>query len=223
MGEYKITHQEKGIVRTNLTGDLFEFQEFIDLLPEIVYELDAQGKITMVNKAGLDILGYTKEEFEKGIHVIDIISPDERDYFSKNIMKVLGPGNKFKFEYHAVKKNGSIIPVLVNGSPLIKNNKIVGSRGIILDLSERKQFERKLKESRDFLNATINAMQEPFFVKDENHKWVILNDAIIKMWGYNRDELIGKSDYEIFPEEQANEFCEKDDLVFKNGSNTNIE
>ncbi|MCX6165466.1 MAG: PAS domain-containing sensor histidine kinase [Ignavibacteriae bacterium] len=195
----------------------------MDLLPEIIYELDIRGKLTLVNKAGLDILGYTREEFEKGLFVHDIIVPEEKDYLKSNVKKIIDTGKSFKFEYHARKKNGTAFPVLVNSSPIFKKNIFAGTRGIVLDLTERKLIERKFKDSHDFLNTTINAMQEPFFVKDENHKWVILNDASIKMWGYSREALIGKSDYDIFPKEQADVFWEKDDFVFKNGSNTNIE
>jgi PAS domain S-box-containing protein len=223
MEERKNTHQEKDSVDTNLTDNLSEFQEFIDLIPEIVYELDLNGKLVLVNKAGLDILGFTRKEFEKGIYIKDIIIPEELDYMKSNIKKIIDSKKSFKFEYHARKKDGTTFPVLVNSSPFFKNNKITGTRGIVFDLTERKLAERKLKDANDFLNTTINAMQEPFFVKDENHKWVILNDASIKMWGHNREDLIGKSDYDIFPKEQADVFWEKDDFVFKNGSNTNIE
>jgi len=223
MEELNSTCRGNNSVDSNLKQNPSEFQEFIDLIPEIVYELDINGKIILINQAGLDILGYSKEEYEKGIFVYDIISPEDKEYFLRNFKKVLGTGNKFKFEYKIIRKDGSVIPVLANGSPIIKDNKLIGSRGIILNLSERKLAERKLKDAHDFLNTTINTMQEPFFVKDENHKWVILNDASIKMWGHGRQELIGKTDYDIFPKKQADVFWEKDDFVFKNGSNINIE
>jgi PAS domain S-box-containing protein len=223
MEELKSAYKEKSYFKSDFQQFFSEFQEFIDYIPEIVYELDINGKITFINQAGLDILGYSKEEFEKGIFVYDIIAPEDKDYFQRNFGKVIGANNRYKFEYRLVRKDGSVIPVLANGSPIIRDNKFVGSRGIILNLSDRKLAERKLKDAHDFLNTAINSMQEPFFVKDENHKWIILNDASIKMWGYSREELIGKSDYDIFPEKQAAVFWETDEFVLKNGSNTNIE
>lgn len=223
MEEFKNTHQEKDKNKIISSGNFSDFQDFIDLLPEIVYELDIKGKLTFVNKAGLDILGYSRKEFELGIYVQDIIVPEERDVLINNIKRIVDLKNPIKFEYHARKKDGTEFPVSVHSSPVFENNIFKGTRGIVLDLTERKLIERQLKDAHDFLNTTINAMQEPFFVKDENHKWVILNDASIKMWGYSREELIGKSDYDIFPKEQADIFWEKDDFVFKNGSNTNIE
>ncbi len=224
MGDLNSAHQKKVKVPKNLTENHSNFQEFIDLLPEIVYELDISGKISLVNEAGLRAFGYSREEFEsKGFNVFDIIIPEEKDYLSDNIRKITTHKNSLKYEYHAKRKDGTVFPILVHSTPVYKNNECTGTRGIVLDLTERKNIENSLKDSNEFLNTTINAMQEPFFVKDENHRWVILNDASIKMWGHSREELIGKSDYDIFPKDQADVFWEKDDYVFKNGPNTNIE
>jgi PAS domain S-box-containing protein len=68
-----------------------------------------------------------------------------------------------------------------------------------------------------FFENFINAFEEPFFIKDERHRWVFLNDAACKAFGKPRSELIGKSDYDIFPKELADVFWERDDLVFSRG------
>ncbi|UCB45861.1 MAG: PAS domain S-box protein [Spirochaetota bacterium] len=65
-----------------------------------------------------------------------------------------------------------------------------------------------------FLNV-INSLDDPVFVKDTEHRWVFLNDAACKFWGYNKEYLIGKSDYDIFPKEQADIYWEKDEQVLK--------
>lgn len=77
--------------------------------------------------------------------------------------------------------------------------------------------EVRLEDSREFLINVINGLDDPLFVKDENHRWVILNDAMCSLIGRPREELIGKSDYEIFPKEQADVFWSYDSLVLKTG------
>ena len=75
-----------------------------------------------------------------------------------------------------------------------------------------------------FLAGIINAVSDPIFVKDESHKWVLLNDAACKLFGKKRDELVGKSDFDIFPKEEAEVFWKKDNLVFStNEENVNQE
>jgi len=75
----------------------------------------------------------------------------------------------------------------------------------------------ELEDSREFLNRIINNIASPIFVKDEAHRWILLNDAYCHFMGYKREELIGKSDVDFFPKEEAEVFWQKDELVFDTG------
>jgi PAS domain S-box-containing protein len=85
------------------------------------------------------------------------------------------------------------------------------------DITHRKEMEEKLRDSRSFLEDIINASADPIFVKDRTHRWVLLNDAFCAFMGYDRETLLGKSDFDFFPESQAKVFWEKDELVFQTG------
>ena len=102
-------------------------------------------------------------------------------------------------------------------TPLKNPDGSISKLEIFRDITERKKMEEQLEQSREFLANTINALDDSFFVKDEEHKWTIFNDAACKAIGRPREELIGKSDYDIFPKEQADVFWEKDNLVFETG------
>jgi len=95
--------------------------------------------------------------------------------------------------------------------------------GYVHDVSQQKKAENDYHERADFLNLVINALKNPFFVKDEEHRWVMLNDAAVMMMGQPREALIGKSDYDLFPKEQADVFWKYDELVLKSGSISNEE
>lgn len=90
---------------------------------------------------------------------------------------------------------------------------------------------QKLQEAKDetervidFLNTVINFLPNPVFVKDSQHRFVILNDACCYLIGQSRESLLGKSDYDFFPKEEADIFWKKDDLVLNsNGINENEE
>lgn len=71
--------------------------------------------------------------------------------------------------------------------------------------------------SREFLLQMLNGISDPIFVKNRQHRWVVLNDALCNFIGYSREELIGKSDYDFFPKAEADVFWEKDELVFTTG------
>jgi len=92
---------------------------------------------------------------------------------------------------------------------------------IATKITEQKNAQDELKKSKEFLDNIINSLDDSFFVKDQNHCWLMLNDAACELMGRPREELIGKSDYELFPKEQANVFWEKDNVVFETGR-TNV-
>ena len=83
---------------------------------------------------------------------------------------------------------------------------------------ERQQAEDELKRSKVFLNQLLNAIADPIFVKDEEHRWVVLNEAACEAVGHSREDLIGKSDYDLYPKEQADIFWERDDCVLRTGA-----
>lgn len=63
-------------------------------------------------------------------------------------------------------------------------------------------------------DSMLNDLPNPIFVKDEQHRWVALNDSYCRFMGYRREELLGKSDRDFFPREEADVFWAQDDLVF---------
>ncbi|BDG05482.1 hybrid sensor histidine kinase/response regulator [Anaeromyxobacter oryzae] len=65
--------------------------------------------------------------------------------------------------------------------------------------------------------SVLETLPNPVFVKDEAHRWVLLNDAYCRFMGLPRERLLGKSDHDFFPESEARVFWSKDDAVFRTG------
>lgn len=85
------------------------------------------------------------------------------------------------------------------------------------DISRAKQAELALARAGSHLENVLNTVGSPVFVKDRGHRWVTLNDAYCRFMGYPRSRLLGKSDHDFFPKEQAEVFWEKDEKVFSTG------
>ncbi len=89
--------------------------------------------------------------------------------------------------------------------------------GIMLDITERKSMENALRDSRDFLYSIIDNISDPIFVKDRRHRWIHMNQANCRLIGRTREELIGKSDFDFFPAQEAQVFWDGDEAVFESG------
>ncbi len=85
------------------------------------------------------------------------------------------------------------------------------------EIEERKNAVQSLHENQEYLLELLNSVADPIFIKDREHKWIMLNDAMIRMIGISREQLLGKSDYDVFPEEEARVFWDKDNEVFVSG------
>src|SRR5690606_34263396 len=73
----------------------------------------------------------------------------------------------------------------------------------------------------DMVVQILNAVADPLFVKDDQHRWLAVNDAFAALMGRDRAELLGKSDFDFFPKEEAQVFWAKDEEVFRSGA-TNL-
>jgi PAS domain S-box-containing protein len=88
------------------------------------------------------------------------------------------------------------------------------------EIRDRTQIEQQLKASEQFLNNILNAIPDPIYVKDEAHRWLILNDAFCQYIGRSREELIGKSYRDFLPKQEADTYREKDQLIFSTNSSS---
>ena len=192
--------------------------ETIEGMPAWVAIMDFNGTIRRVNSEFERRSGYKREEIVgKTSAELGIISKKDNRRIEKEIIpRLMNEDLVRNIETVVMDRDGTRIPVLMSWS-LIKDAQ-GNAKSIIAtatDITERKHAEEELEQSKKFLAHTINALDDSFFVKDEQHRWVILNDAACEVMGRPREELIGKSDYDLFPKEQADVFWEKDNLVFQ--------
>jgi PAS domain S-box-containing protein len=102
----------------------------------------------------------------------------------------------------------------LNSQPKLDENGIViGVIALAVDISEQKNSELELVQARTLLDTVLNGIYDPIFVKDEEHRFLVLNDNMCDMMKHSRSELLGKSDYDFFPKEEADIFWAHDDKV----------
>lgn len=68
-------------------------------------------------------------------------------------------------------------------------------------------------QSIALLQATLDGIPDPVFVKDRAHRWIALNAAFCDLLGLPRERLLGRSDPDVFPPDQVDVFWRVDDLV----------
>ena len=175
---------------------------------------DRQGTIVDVNPQACELYGYTHDELI-GMKGDELTHPQFHHLFASFYGDIDTTGS-FIGESVDLRKDGATFHVDIKGTKFV----YAGAEhvlAIVRDISDRKRADEELKRSRDFLHNIINALDDPVFVKDEEHRWVILNDNACKLIGRPRHELLGKSDTDIYPPYDAEMFLSSDGIVFGTG------
>ena len=166
------------------------YRELANLLPEIGFEADLAGKITFINQRAFEKTGFTPEELEKGMNMLSFVVPEEREKAMENIKKRITGGDPGSVEYTLFRRNGTTYPAIVKTAPVISENKVIGLRGVIIDITERKKTEEAIIEREANCRNLIDGMNETAWVVDFNGNFVDVNDAAVKALGYSREELL---------------------------------
>ena len=131
------------------------FREFAEAVPQVVYELDAQGNFTFLNRAGLALGGYSPENIDRGMKLTEFIAPEDRERLLKNIRNALRGKGTYGNEYTVVTIDGTRVQVAAYTSPIVKADKVVGIRGVCVDIRKLKEAEAVLQRSRSELEKLV--------------------------------------------------------------------
>lgn len=196
-----------------------KFKAILESAPDAMIIVDRSATIQLVNAQAEMLFGYAREELYQ--HSVEMLMPERyrnrhfehsMNYFVESKSRPMGRGA----ELFGLRKDGTEFPVEISLSPFETANGILVSASI-RDISERKRAEQTLHQSNAFLSSLIENIPNMIFVKDaESLRFVRFNKAGEELLGYSRDELIGKNDYDFFPEEEANFFTAKDRVVLEN-------
>ncbi len=189
LGTLLADQEEHIYAREALRESEQRFREMADLLPQTVFEIDERGNLIFVNRNAYDVVGYTREDFDKGLNALQMLIPEDHERAGGNIQKVLGGEKISDIEYTARRKNGSSFPVFIYSNPVIHNNKTVGLRGIIIDITERKQAEEVLRQSEERFRTAGE------LAYDLIYEWDIASDNL--QWFGDVDGLLGYKKGEI--------------------------
>lgn len=193
-----------------------KFRELADMLPQTVYELDKDGNGTYLNKAGRIAMGITGEDIS--FYALDGIIPEERPRMIESLQrnleeKKLGYSN----EYTALRRDGTTFPAIFYAAAMIENEEFVGTRGLIIDISERKAMEETLRKSEEHYRRVIQSLQEGLFVL-QNERFIFVNQSIVNVLGYTVEEMTGQHFLKVIPVELIEQVINLYDEQMKGGS-----
>ncbi|MBU0971968.1 MAG: PAS domain S-box protein [Proteobacteria bacterium] len=124
-----------------------EFEAVFESVGEGFYRTDAQGRIIMANPVAVKMMGYTSLDEARGISMIDLYNnPDDRRVL---LEQIFAQGRVSAYEVEMKKKDGQVIPVMVNAHVRHDaNGQFIGIQGTVVDITHRKYQEMETAHSQ---------------------------------------------------------------------------
>ena len=175
---------------------------------------DKRGNITRVNKAFVQLVGFDQGELI-GKHLAELVPPqtglyestegttvmiDDRFYDRafEQMKTLIDKGNLSAWESYYIGKNGKIIPVEQTMFYLYdKKGDRTGVVTINRDISEREKAKKTIVNARNFLEDIIRTTADGIMVTDTLGKIILVNEAVERLLGYSREELLGKNAHDF--------------------------
>lgn len=130
-------------------------QELFDLLPQTIFETDADFNIIYANKAAFNIFGFDRSDLNSGLSIFDLVIPEEHEKLKRNVDKLTRGLKTSGNEYTVVRKDGSKFPVCVYSIPIFRDGKTTGLRGILIDISHYKKVQQDLQQTNLLLEQEV--------------------------------------------------------------------
>jgi len=166
---------------------------FAELLPQIVFETDMDLRLTFVNNRAFAQFGYTPEEVAAGFDALKIIDPSQHARLKKNMTGLVHGEPYTNEEYTLIRKDGTTFPALIYANLVYKSGKLAGYRGIIIDISERKQAEDAIQESEEKYRLLVEVNQDIIYSLEEDGTIRYVGPQVLEQLGYQTGEMEGKN------------------------------
>ncbi len=161
---------------------------FFENVPDILFAHNMEGQFTDINKKGLELSGYSRNEIVgKNILETGILPLDQIEGVVAGIKGIEEGKSGYPYEVQLMKRDGSRIAVEAVSFP-IKRKGVLEVMGIARDITERKRMENALKNSEEKLRTMFASMADGVVVTDLEGIFKDANEALLRMFGYSKKE-----------------------------------
>jgi PAS domain S-box-containing protein len=209
------------VTEATVSAERLKFAEdLIDNLPGFFFMVDQTRGLVRWNRNRADLTGYSEEELEN-LRGLDLVVPEHRERAAEAIARAFREGSATA-EYDILKKDGSRVPCLATGKR-IRLGEADFVVGTAMDISDRKQAEEALQGSESRNRTLIENLPGSVFYKDRNSVYVTGNASFAELLGVRPEDIPGKTDYQFFPKDQAENYHASDRRVMATGVTEQIE
>jgi PAS domain S-box-containing protein len=199
-------------------------EKLIETTDAIVVVLDSAGKIQFVNRAFEEITGYTSKELEEASWFETLVPKDRYSEVWEEFQRLSAVGVSDRFENPILTKAGEERYIVWRNNVLHRQDEVIGTASIGIDITERKQAEEALANSEQKLLAVFTSVPVAIAVADlSNGRICDVNHEYERMFECSYDEVVGKTSLELGLWTDPKDRQHLIDLIEKNGKVEDLE
>jgi len=201
-----------------------KYHSVFDHLTEGIFQTTPEGRYLLANAALARIYGYsTPEELMQSLTDIGrrlYVSEGRRDEFVRLMQEhdtITG------FESQIYRKDGSVIWISENCRAVRSSEgKLLYYEGTVEDITQRRQAEENVRNSETLYHSLVETMPQNVFRKDLQGRFTFANQQYCKHYECRLEDILGKTDFDFFPKELAEQYQRDDIRVMETGQTYEI-
>jgi PAS domain S-box-containing protein len=175
---YDITEEKK--TRKELNWKTKQLQDYVDNAAIGLHWVDGNGIIKWANKAELEMLGYSQEEYI-GHHISEFHADEEK---INDILKRLSCNETLNsYESTLRCKDGSIKAVQISSNVFWDEGKFIHTRCFTVDVTDQKKLFQSLKKSEERYRRLMRTLPTGVYTCDKEGHFTFYNDMAAQLWG----------------------------------------
>ena len=191
-----------------------KYRILVETSQDLIWSVDLEGRYTFINPAAQPIFGYEPQEMI-GRAFSDFQTSECIQRDRQTFEQVLAGRSVAHYETAYLSKDGRTVYLAFNAIALQdKEGNIIGATGTASDITQRKQVALELQKTRTFLESVLKHLPVGVIAKDaKDLRYVLWNAGAENFSGRPASDILGKTDYEIYPTQQADIFVAQDRQV----------
>jgi PAS domain S-box-containing protein len=184
------------------------FRSFVENANDTVFSITTEGILIYGSPNWTRVLGFDVKDFIGKSVFETIVHPDDVFLCITRIQNALMTGaRQFDIEFRALHKDGSWKWQTTNAAPVFdEQGNITSFIGMARDITQQKLAEEAMQNSARSYFDLFNTITEAIYIQDGDGVFLDINVGLEKMYGYQREEIIGKTP-EFLSAEGKNDFA----------------
>lgn len=194
------------------------FRLMADTSPVMIWVTDAAGGVEFVNRAYCNFFGVREADVQGPGGWQPLVHPDDAEQYLNAFLQSLRDGTRFFAEARVRRADGQWRWIASYAAPrLSADGHVLGAVGSSPDVTEIKEAELALKTSEQRLHTIIDSTSALIYVVDGDGRFALINREFGRLFNIDPRSVAGKSLYDCFPGETADQFVAHNRTVIETG------